>query len=159
MLHDIAQANLPFDVGEKNKPIKEQAANELGESECFSRHKKTQTWFVSMLQMDREVLLLICLLKEVKWLKEEVQQLGAPKGRISLECRRIFLIFSLASEVKGGKRKFSLQQEIRGGMREVARRRGFVGGIRETYRKSLQPHVKSSSSPHLQRSSSFWKPT
>lgn len=32
MLHHIAQANLPFDVGEKNKPIKEQAANELGEN-------------------------------------------------------------------------------------------------------------------------------
>lgn len=42
MLHDIAQANLPFDVGEKNKPIRDQAANEVGENECFPRHKQTQ---------------------------------------------------------------------------------------------------------------------
>lgn len=49
MLHDIAQANLFFDVGEKNKPIKEQAANELGEKECFLRHKQTQSSLVSML--------------------------------------------------------------------------------------------------------------
>lgn len=37
MLRDIAQANLPFDVGEENKPIKEQAANERGENECSPR--------------------------------------------------------------------------------------------------------------------------
>lgn len=44
-------------------------------------------------------------------------------------------------------------------MREVARRRGSVAGIRETYRKSPQPRARSSSSPHLQRSGSFSKPT
>lgn len=72
-----------------------------------------------------------------------------------LNAEYFFPFFSLPSEVKGGKRKFNLLQEIRGSMREVARRRGFVAGVTETYRKSLHPHVKSSTSPHLQRSSSF----
>ena len=44
-------------------------------------------------------------------------------------------------------------------MREVAKRRGFVAGITETKRKSLNPQVQSSSSPHLQRSSSLSKAT
>lgn len=64
--------------------------------------RQTQTGFVSILQMDRVVLPLICLLKEVKRYKQEVQQFGATKGGISPQCRRILPIFSLASEVKGG---------------------------------------------------------
>lgn len=65
--------------------------------------RQSQTGFVSILQMDRVVLLLICLLKGGETLQTGGTTVWSTEGEeFSPRCRRILPIFSLASEVKGG---------------------------------------------------------